>query len=125
MTQLTDEQMRKAMTETRPYTVVLLEAGPSYGTDEARPIVWEHGRRNFELRAEGVLSIVCPILDDSPLCGVGIFPGTVDEVRTVIEGDPAVRAGSSPTGCTRPGASRATPSPTDSRGERQPSRATA
>ena len=93
MTPLTDEQMREALTETRAYTVVLLEAGPGYGTDEARPIVWEHGRRNFALRAEGVLSIVCPILDDSPLCGVGIFPGTVHEVRTVMEGDPAVQAG--------------------------------
>jgi hypothetical protein len=38
------------------------------------------------------VSIVCPTLDDSPLCGVGIFPGTIDEVRALVEADPAVQA---------------------------------
>jgi hypothetical protein len=76
MTRFTDEQMQAAMTQTREYTVVLLEAGPQYGTEEAKPIIWEHGRRNFELRADGLLNIVCPITDDSPLCGVGIFSGS-------------------------------------------------
>ena len=33
--------------------------------DGADQIVWEHGRRNFSLRADGVLSIVCPVLDGS------------------------------------------------------------
>jgi cytochrome c556 len=93
MTRFTDEQMQAAMTQTREYTVVLLEAGPQYGTEEAKPVIWEHGRRNFELRAEGILNIVCPITDDSPLCGVGIFPGTADDVRRIMDEDPGVRAG--------------------------------
>jgi hypothetical protein len=93
MTHLTDEQMHRALAETREYTVVLLMAGPAYGTEAARPIVWEHGRRNLELRADGVMNIVCPVMDDSPLCGLAIHAGTVDEVRTIVEGDPGVRAG--------------------------------
>jgi hypothetical protein len=93
MTLFTDEQMRAAMSTTREYTVVLVEQGPQYGADGADAIVWEHGRRNFELRADGLLNIVCPIRDDSPLCGVGIFPGTADDVRRIMDDDPGVRAG--------------------------------
>ena len=93
MTRFTDEQMQAAMTQTREYTVVLLEAGPKYDTDDARAIIWEHGRRNFELRADGLLNIVCPITDDSPLCGVGIFAGSADEVRRLMDDDPGVRSG--------------------------------
>ena len=93
MTRFTDEQMHAALTQTREYTVVLLEAGPQHDTDEARAIIWEHGRRNFELRADGILNIVCPITDDTPLCGVGIFTGTPDEIRHVMDEDPGVQAG--------------------------------
>lgn len=85
--------MRAAMSTTREYTIVLLEEGPQYGKDGADAIVWEHGRRNFELRADGLLNVVCPVRDDSPLCGVGIFPGTADEVRRLMDYDPGVRAG--------------------------------
>jgi hypothetical protein len=93
MATFTDDEMRAALATTAAYTVVLLEAGPQYATEEAKPIIWEHGRRNLELRAAGVLNIVCPIMDDSPLCGVGIFNGSLDEVRAVMEGDPGVQAG--------------------------------
>jgi hypothetical protein len=30
------------------YSVAVLKAGPAYGSEIAAPIVWEHGRRNFE-----------------------------------------------------------------------------
>jgi hypothetical protein len=94
MTSFTDEQMLDAMSRTRDYTVVLLEAGPQYDdSDETRAIVWEHGRRNFDLRAAGQLNIVCPIRDESALCGVAVFSGTPDEVRALMEEDPGVRAG--------------------------------
>jgi hypothetical protein len=93
MTNFTDEQMLEAMSRTRDYTVVLLETGPRYDADDAKSIIWEHGRRNFELRAAGQLNIVCPIRDDTPLCGVGIFSGTPTEVQALMEQDPAVKAG--------------------------------
>ncbi|WP_328525475.1 hypothetical protein [Kribbella sp. NBC_00359] len=93
MTRFSDEQMQAAMTQTREYTVVLLEAGPQYGTEAAKPVIWEHGRRNFELRADGILNIVCPITDDSPLCGVGIFTGSAYDVRRIMDEDPGVQAG--------------------------------
>ena len=93
MTSFTDEQMLQAMSQTRDYVVVILETGPNYDSADAQQIIWEHGRRNFELRAAGHLSIVCPIRDESPLCGVGIFSGTADEVSQLMNGDPGVQAG--------------------------------
>jgi hypothetical protein len=56
-------------------------------------LVWEHGRRNFELREEGRLAIVCPVTDDSALAGIGIFTGTPEEVAGLMDDDPAVKAG--------------------------------
>jgi hypothetical protein len=59
------------------------------GVDE---IVWEHGRR-FSLRADGVLSIVCPVPGGEELNGIGIFNATVEETRAIMDDDPGVQAG--------------------------------
>ncbi|MFN8472970.1 MAG: hypothetical protein U0822_12350 [Anaerolineae bacterium] len=93
MTIISDEYMREMMTKTKPYCVVLLKAGPNWKAAERDKIIWEHGRRNFELRAAGVLSIVCPVRDGSELSGVGIFNATVDEVSKIMDEDPGVQAG--------------------------------
>jgi hypothetical protein len=45
------------------------------------------------LRAEGVLSIVCPIRDSSDVCGIGIFNASVEEVQKLMDEDPGVKAG--------------------------------
>ena len=92
-TPITDEYMREMMGRTRPYTVVLLKRGPKYGEDGGGAVVWEHGRRNFELRAAGRLAIVCPIADGSEWSGVGIFDGSPEEVAAIMDGDPGVQAG--------------------------------
>ncbi len=51
------------------------------GTEGADKIVCEHGRRNFSLRADGVLRIMCPVPDDIEVCGVAIFDAALDETR--------------------------------------------
>lgn len=93
MVDITDEYMYEQLAKTREYSVVLLRAGEAYGTVGADDIVFEHGRRNFALRADGALAIVCPVLDDTELCGVGIFSGTVEETTALMREDPGVRAG--------------------------------
>lgn len=93
MAEITDEMMRSAMATVRPYTVVLLNEGPNYRMVGVEKIIWEHGRRNFSLRADGLLSIVCPVADDTLLCGVGIFDSDPEQVRELMEDDPGVRAG--------------------------------
>ena len=65
MATITDEFMREMLTKTKPYCVVILKSGPKWGGRDDQKIIWEHGRRNFELRAEGKLSIVCPTTGES------------------------------------------------------------
>ncbi len=93
MTEITDEYMREMLARSRPYTVVILRSGPNQGLPDREEIVWEHGRRNFSLRAQGLLPIVCPVTDDSEMCGLGIFDLDLEETKRVMDEDPGVRAG--------------------------------
>lgn len=93
MTTITDDDMRQMLAATRNYSLVILKIGPHRHDEGANSIIWEHGRRNFALRAEGVLSIVCPISDGSDMAGVGIFDASVEDVRAIMDEDPAVKAG--------------------------------
>ena len=93
MTAISDEAMREALTKTKVYSVMILLAGPRRHEPESARIIWEHGRRNFELRAEGKLSIVCPVADGSNVCGLGIFNADTEETKRIMEGDPGVKAG--------------------------------
>ena len=92
-TTITDELMRQRISATRNYCIVILKAGPKKNEEGAEKIIWEHGRRNFALRADGVLSIVCPISDESNVSGIGIFNAPVEEVKKIMDEDPAVQAG--------------------------------
>ena len=93
MAEIGDELMREMLARSKSYTLVLLKATPGRQAAGANAIVWEHGRRNFSLRADGLLSIVCPIVDDSGWAGIGIFNATLDEVRRIMDEDPGVQAG--------------------------------
>ena len=96
--QVSDDTLREALTRTRPYTVVILKAGPKFeplGPDRSTPvakIIMEHGKRNYALRLAGLLRVVCPIADGSGVAGIGIFDATPEDVERIMSGDPAVRA---------------------------------
>jgi hypothetical protein len=92
VTIITDEFMRQMISQTRQYCIVILKAGPKRHEEGVEKIIWEHGRRNFELRAEGVLSIVCPISDGSDVSGIGIFNAPLEEVKKIMDEDPGVKA---------------------------------
>lgn len=85
--------MRALTPTTRPYTAVILKAGPNRHADGVEAIIWEHGRRNFSLRADGLLAIVCPVADGCDVNGVGIFNLDPDQTSKVMDGDPDVQAG--------------------------------
>lgn len=93
MSTITDDFMKQMMTTTKPFTIVILTKGPNFNRPDAPGIIWEHGRRNFELRAEGILSVVFPIRDDTDKAGVGVFNASIEETTKIIEGDPAVIEG--------------------------------
>lgn len=93
MTDITDDFMRQMITRTKNYCVVILKAGPNRNKAGVERIIWEHGRRNFALRADGRLSIVCPVSDGSDVSGIGIFNASMDEVKRIMDDDPGVKEG--------------------------------
>ena len=93
MIQITDDYMQDMLKTTRPYTVVILRAGTKRNELGSDQIVWEHGRRNFVLRRDGKLCIVCPATDEGDVSGLYIFSTDADETRKIMDEDPAVKAG--------------------------------
>ena len=105
MTEITDEFMTQMISRARNYCIVILKAGPNHSRPGAEKIIWEHARRNFLLiiweharrnfllRARGLLPIVCPISDGSDLAGMGIFNANIEETKSIMDQDPAVKEG--------------------------------
>ncbi len=95
--EITDAYMAEQLEGAAAYTVALLYRGPRYDDPAARGLIWEHGRRNFALRAQGVLDIVMPLPPGpgiaAPLRGLAIFSVPPDETRALLDADPAVEAG--------------------------------
>jgi hypothetical protein len=91
---ITDAYMREMLRSTKDYTVVILHRTAKRDEPGANEIVWEHGRRNFELKRDGQLCIVCPAFrDESDNAGLCIFSTGIEETRRIMEGDPAVSKG--------------------------------
>ncbi len=93
MTIITDEFMRQMQAKTKEYCVCILKTTPKRGQTGANRFVTEHNRRNFVLRVDGPLSILCQISDGSGVTAVSIFNASVDEVKKIMDEDPAVREG--------------------------------
>ena len=93
MAEITDEFMKEMLAKTRNYCIVILKDGPKRTKADLKKIVWEHGRRNFALRRDGVLPIVCPVSDDSEISGVMILDASVDEAKKIMDKDPGVKEG--------------------------------
>ena len=91
--EITDEVMRAGLAGTRPFCALILRATPKLQRPAVDPIIWEHGRRNFALKAAGLLPIVCPVDDGSGITGVAIFNAEAERVREIMDGDPGVLAG--------------------------------
>lgn len=90
---ISDEFMKEKLNTAKSYTVVILRKTPKRDEPGADEIVWEHGRRNFELRREGKLLIICPINDSTDVRGLSIFSTGIEETVKLMEQDRAVRAG--------------------------------
>jgi hypothetical protein len=93
MNAITDEMMRERLARTKAYCIVLLQKGPRWDAPDAKRVIWEHGRRNFELREAKKLAIVCPLAGTTDLRGLGIFDTDPDETARLMMEDPAVKAG--------------------------------
>jgi hypothetical protein len=90
---ITDEFMQQSLAASKTYSLMLLRTGPNWNQPGMDKIIWEHGRRNFQLRSEGILPIVCPVMDGGDIKGMGIFNTSPDEAKKIMHGDPGVQAG--------------------------------
>src|SRR5262249_10887976 len=95
LTQISDDYMNERLVNAKDYTRLILRTTAETYKDGSASIIREHGRRNMALQASGVLAIVCPVASDyrAGLAGIGIFAAPTDEVRSIMDGDPAVQAG--------------------------------
>ena len=93
MSTITNEFMMEMLAKTKNYAAVVLRKGPNDNIPERQQLIWEHGRRNFELRESGMLSIVCPVIEDSDIRGIGIFNADKEEVKKLLAEDPAIQKG--------------------------------
>ena len=93
MQQITDEYMKEMLPKAKAYSVVILKPTPKIKELGAKKIIWEHGRRNFALRAEGIMPIVCPVPHYDAVAGVGIFTKSPEETKVIMEEDPGVKSG--------------------------------
>jgi uncharacterized protein YciI len=89
---ISDEYMQSELARSQTYSLVMLLPGPNRET-ATRELIWEHGRRNFQLRNDGVMNIVGPMLDGGELQGICVLQVDVDEAAKIMDGDPAVEAG--------------------------------
>ncbi|MGC4935479.1 hypothetical protein ACLQ3C_17565 [Gordonia sp. DT30] len=95
---ITDHEMRTIIQYSQPYSVVVLRAGPQFGTPEAHDIIWEHSRRNFSLRAKGDLAVILGVNEpgtesNSEVRGFGVFDKDVETTTKIMNDDPGVQAG--------------------------------
>lgn len=91
--EITDDYMQGMLGQSKTYTAMLLRVSQKASEADADTIIWEHGRRNLALRAEGKLPIVCPATDESDWAGIAIFDAPLQEVEQIMANDPGVRAG--------------------------------
>jgi len=92
MTTVSDDQLRALVQTARKYSLVVFTWGPNRESDGADAIIWEHGRRNASLRAEGIMPIVCPV-GDASLAGLAILNTEPQRAAELMDTDPAVAAG--------------------------------
>jgi hypothetical protein len=96
---VTDAMLDAARQTFRPYTIVILNAGPNFsmpGPDRSSgvsAIIWRHGKRNLALHEAGLMPIVCPVADGSGVCGICIFDATPEDAERIMSLDPGVQAG--------------------------------
>ncbi|HPG09406.1 MAG: hypothetical protein KDC59_06990 [Saprospiraceae bacterium] len=91
MMSISDECMQEMVASMQGYTAVVLRKGPAYRIPDQTTVLWEHARRNLQLRDSGQLILVFPINDGTETAGIGIFNVDVEQTRLLMDEDPAIK----------------------------------
>jgi hypothetical protein len=90
-TTVTDDQVRQLADTAKPYSLALLWWGPERYKDGADATERAHQRRMVSLRADGVISVLCPV-GSATLAGVAIMNVPPEEASEILDHDPCVQA---------------------------------
>jgi hypothetical protein len=90
---ISDTEFQALRATARTYTGLILRHGPNRRNDGADAIIYQHGMRNAALYQSGRLPIVCPVMNGTDVCGLGIFDVDLAEAASIMDADPAVQAG--------------------------------
>lgn len=90
---ISDSEFQALRATARTYTGLILRHGPNRRNDGADALIYQHGMRNVGLLQSGRLPIVCPVINGTDVCGLGIFDADLAEAASIMDGDPAVQAG--------------------------------
>jgi hypothetical protein len=93
MKTFTDDEMNERLPAAKPYSVVILKAGPNSRDDKSSAIAWEHIRRTLGLRDDGVVAVMLLVTDASEIYGIRVFDATVEDTTALMNDDPGVAAG--------------------------------
>ena len=94
MSEITKEFMLSKLKKTKQYCVVILKKGPNRNISDAEQVQFEHGKRNFQLREDGILLIVVPVPGESDVKGISIFNSdSLEEIKKIMDVDPGVKTG--------------------------------
>jgi hypothetical protein len=85
--------MQQISSKSKEYSLVILRRNPKWDGAEVDEIIWEHGRKNFTLLADGLLSLLFQVDDNSELSGISIFNASLDETKEIMNEDPGIKAG--------------------------------
>ncbi len=96
--EITNDYMKARVQSGRGYATSLLKKGPAYEPPNARSpenaaIVWEHVRRNMQLQQAGKKALVGPVVGGGDIVGIAVFTVPEPDARTLMDEDPAVKAG--------------------------------
>ncbi|ALG12147.1 hypothetical protein [Kibdelosporangium phytohabitans] len=91
-TPVTDEQIQALAATGKPLSLAILHWGPERTRDDADAIGLEHQRRMVSLRADGVITVLCPVLSGT-VSGVVIMTVPAEQAAEIMAGDPCVQAG--------------------------------
>ena len=90
------QSSKNAADNLKPYFLVILKKGPTRNQDSvtAAKIQKAHLENINHMAASGKLNVAGPFLDEGDMRGIFIFDsGNEDEVKKLVENDPAVKAG--------------------------------
>lgn len=90
-----DAQILQQLSNMKPYTLLIFRKGQAYDSAETEKIIQsQHLPYLFTLREKGAVALSLPIMDNTDMLAIAVYTiANKEEVKKLVEKDPAVMAG--------------------------------